>query len=303
MSEITQAERYLLEQIRAGQEQAWRRLVERYQGRLYVFAQSRLPQSADAEDVVQDTFIGLLRGLEKFRGAASLETYLFGILRRKIIDSYRGRATHRICLLQDMYEHSTDHSAVADAFERIPSPDPTASWYVRTDEQHELEGQALGAALRELFDGLKISSNLRDLQIVELILYCRLANKDVAAVMGMGEKAIALIKHRCLKRIRARVSQLALDIDDESGRLEDLLTQICQTHRLSCPKRSTIGGYLLGTLDPSWHAYVDFHVNRLGCLFCRANLADLKHHDDANEPEDLRRRIIQSSVGFLRTAR
>jgi RNA polymerase sigma-70 factor (ECF subfamily) len=85
MSELTEAERYLLESIRQGDADAWSQLVQRYQGRLLAFAHGRMRRSADAEDLVQETFLAFLKGLAAFRGQANLETYLFTILRRKII--------------------------------------------------------------------------------------------------------------------------------------------------------------------------------------------------------------------------
>ena len=82
---------------------------------------------------------------------------------------------------------------------------------------------------------------------------------------------------------------------------EALLTQIWEEQRPSCPKRSTIGAYLLGTLDKPWHDYIDFHLQQLGCRFCRANLADLQQHNGAAQRhvDRLRTRIMQSTVGFL----
>jgi hypothetical protein len=62
-----------------------------------------------------------------------------------------------------------------------------------------------------------------------------------------------------------------------------------------------VGGYLLGTLDTNWHDYVDFHINQLGCRFCKANLEDLKTQS-AHEPRVLVDRIMQSTVGFFRKA-
>jgi len=42
-----------------------------------------------AEDLVQETFLAALRGIENFKGDSSLKTWLVGILRRKIVDHYR----------------------------------------------------------------------------------------------------------------------------------------------------------------------------------------------------------------------
>src|SRR5262249_18270318 len=100
MGELTQAERYLLDQIRRGSSQGWEQLVDRFQGRLTAFARSRGISDADAEDLVQETFIRFLNGLASYRQEASIETYLFMILRRRIIDWLRGKRVN-ICLLQD----------------------------------------------------------------------------------------------------------------------------------------------------------------------------------------------------------
>ena len=64
---------------------------------------ARLKQSADAEDIVQDTFFHFLKGLPNFREDASVETYLFTILRRKLVDHFRGRHM-RLCSLQDVLD-------------------------------------------------------------------------------------------------------------------------------------------------------------------------------------------------------
>jgi len=92
MSELSQGEQYLIDQIRAGSAEGWSQLVERFEGRLIAFATSRSIKRADAEDLVQETFVKFLGGLPTYREEASLETYLFMILRRRIIDFLRGVA-------------------------------------------------------------------------------------------------------------------------------------------------------------------------------------------------------------------
>src|SRR5947209_4218760 len=100
MGEWTEAERFLLDQIRRGDGEAWSQLVERYEGRLLAFARSRGVKSADAEDLVQDTFLLFLRGLPDYRAQAGLETYLFVILRRRVIEHFRGKQT-TLCRLTE----------------------------------------------------------------------------------------------------------------------------------------------------------------------------------------------------------
>ena len=110
MAELTQADRYLLDQIRRGDGEGWSSLVTRYQGRLLAFARGRLKQSADAEDIVQETFFHFLKGLPNFREDARVETYLFTILRRKLVDWFRGRHM-RLCSLQDVLDSGGGPSA------------------------------------------------------------------------------------------------------------------------------------------------------------------------------------------------
>ena len=62
------------------------------------------PQRTDAEDVVQETFVAFLRSIARYRGECDLETYLFALMRRKIIDSYRSAGARRVCLIQDAGE-------------------------------------------------------------------------------------------------------------------------------------------------------------------------------------------------------
>ena len=57
MTRLDQADKFLLDQIRTGNGDAWTQLLDRYQGRLLTFARGKLGSAADADDIVQDTFI------------------------------------------------------------------------------------------------------------------------------------------------------------------------------------------------------------------------------------------------------
>lgn len=296
MSELSQADEYLLDQIRHGAAQGWSELVDRYQGRLLAFARQKVRQAVDAEDLVQDTFISFLKALPNYRRQAGLETFLFTILRHKIIDAFRGRKDNA-CLLVDVLKGDSGDAQEGSDVQMADSV-LTASWYVRRDEQHQQQRELLTAALRELLDGYKESGNFRDLQVVEMIFYCQLRNKDVADVVGLDEKHIALIKHRCLGRIRDRVLRGASGF--ESDPPDVLLSEIWQSQRLSCLKRSTIGAYLLGTLEPDWRGYIAFHLERLGCQYCLANLKDLQEQTKVETVRAFRDRIMESTIGFLK---
>ena len=63
------------------------------------------------------------------------------------------------------------------------------------------------------------------------------------------------------------------------------LHQTWEDLRPSCPKRTTLGKFTLEILPPEWTDFVEFHVQELGCDYCRANLLELSEEMDANENE------------------
>lgn len=66
--------------------------VDEYGDALFSYAMLRVRGRELAEDLVQETFLAALRGIENFKGESSLKTWLIGILRRKIVDHYRRSA-------------------------------------------------------------------------------------------------------------------------------------------------------------------------------------------------------------------
>ncbi|MGH7180194.1 MAG: RNA polymerase sigma factor, partial [Tepidisphaeraceae bacterium] len=246
MPELSEADRYLLEQISQGNSDGWSQLVDRYQGRLLAFARGRLARKSEAEDLVQDTFVTFLQSIKSFNRDYSLETFLFTILRRKIIDLFRGRQM-RLCFLQETMQDSNND--LSDASGYLPGKDQTASWYMGQGEANDAVHEALSRGLGVFLARLRENENFRDLQIIEMILYAQLRNKDVARVMNMDEKQIALIKHRALNEVRehAKVDQQVQLDPEASGR--SLLTEVWEEQRFTCPKRSTVGRYLLNTLE------------------------------------------------------
>lgn len=79
------------------------------------------------------------------------------------------------------------------------------------------------------------------------------------------------------------------------------LGEIWRRHRLSCPSRDQLGGYLLLTLPADFRRYVEFHLSVAGCRYCQANLADLQSQqaEAAEAQQNRRRRYFQSSAGLL----
>lgn len=294
---MTEAEQYLLAQIRQGDDRAWTQFVQRYHGRLFAYARQQLGQAADAEDLVQEVFVNFIRALHTYRAESSVESFLFVILRRKIIDTYRRKSSLRVGLIQDMYQQDAEESS--DYLSGFQGAEPTASTYARRDEQKEKLFLDLSRTIMSLLDKIKKTLNFEHLKIIELLFYCQLSNSDVASALHVEPRKVGVLKHRWLKQTQDDLAAVDPKLFSETD-LEGTLVQIWQQYRPSCPKRSTIGAFVLKTLDPDWQDYVDFHLNVLGCHFCQANYQDLQQQNQQKGADRLQQRIMESTVGFLK---
>lgn len=63
--------------------------VDKYADYLYNYAFSRVNDEIAAEDLVQETFLAALRGMDRFTGSSTLKTWLISILKNKVIDYFR----------------------------------------------------------------------------------------------------------------------------------------------------------------------------------------------------------------------
>ncbi|HET9250880.1 MAG TPA: RNA polymerase sigma factor [Candidatus Eisenbacteria bacterium] len=73
----------LLARLRSGDETAFASLVDELHGSLIAFARTFTSSATLAEDIVQETWLGVIRGLHAFDGRSSLRTWIFSILVRR----------------------------------------------------------------------------------------------------------------------------------------------------------------------------------------------------------------------------
>lgn len=288
------ADDYLIAGVRAGDATAWRDLIERYSGRLLAFARARTPGRSDAEDLVQETFIGFLSSITHYDPQRSLETYLFTILRYKLYDLLRQRKA-RV---------TTEAADAADWWERVlPADGETPSGVALRAEARREQEELLANLLRRLIHELRDRAAFTDLQVIELVFYAGMRNLDVGELLDMDQKAVAGVKFRAIQKIQKYLGEQETDepVSLADASADMTVANVWRDHRLTCLKRNTLGAYLLGVLEEPWRGYTQFHLDIVGCPLCLANIADLQEEQAGEVAQDTTR-YFQSSVGFLSRA-
>lgn len=81
----------LIQQLRDGDELAFKSLVGAYQDMVYNTALGIVQNAEDAEDVAQEVFIQVYRSIDQFKGDARLSTWIYRITTTKALDHIRSR--------------------------------------------------------------------------------------------------------------------------------------------------------------------------------------------------------------------
>lgn len=196
----------LVEQIRTGKPEAWNSLIAQYEGRLLSFVESRLRRRAASEDVVQETFIGFLTSLPNYDTRRPLEGYLFSIAAHKLTDYLRREGRRPALPLS-----STAHTSGGPW--NMPGTARPASSIARSGERRGLEEQALARGIAEQIEHWRKSGDWQKIKCMELLFTRGVANKEVAALLGITEQQVANFKFDFLARLRTLVKRQRLSED------------------------------------------------------------------------------------------
>jgi RNA polymerase sigma-70 factor, ECF subfamily len=112
-------ESMLLPALRAGDEQAFQRLTDRYRRELLVHCYRMLGSFHDAEDVLQETLLRAWRGLESFEGRSALRPWLYRIATNVCLDAIASRRRRAL---------PNGTTPAADAGEPLPGPTNEPLW-------------------------------------------------------------------------------------------------------------------------------------------------------------------------------
>jgi RNA polymerase sigma-70 factor (ECF subfamily) len=178
-----------LDRLREGDEEAFVMLMSRYQGSMLRLARSMLPSEAIAEEVVQDAWLGVIRGIERFEGRSSLRTWLFAILVNRARSA--GAREPSSSPLDSL--HAVDPTRF-DA--QGQWADPVEPWAETSDER--LDAETLRPLLESALDELPP----RQRQVVLLRDVEGLTTEEACTALGIAAGNQRVLLHRGRTRLR-----------------------------------------------------------------------------------------------------
>ena len=203
-------EEELIAALRRGEEAAFRVLVDEYSPFLMRLAMMHVPSRAIAEEVVQDTWVAVLNGLERFEGRSSLRTWVASILLNKA--RTRGKREGRIvpfALLRRRYEQGGGPAVDAERFQGRRGERP--GWWARPPAEWASPEERLSAdeTRRALIEAIE-SLPPRQREVIALRDISGWPAEEVCNALGISETNQRVLLHRARSKVRAALeSQLA----------------------------------------------------------------------------------------------
>ena len=183
----------LVEQIKAGDDAAFKALLGRYQERAYRLALSLTKNPADAEEVLQDVFLTVYRKIASFEGRSAFSTWLYRITVNTALMKLRGRGPAQESIDEYLPQFTMDgrHARMVVDFTHGPEK------LLLLKEREQI----LREAIEALPPDYKVVLVLRDLE--------GLSNEEVAEVVGASVLAVKARLHRARLALRGRLERYA----------------------------------------------------------------------------------------------
>jgi RNA polymerase sigma-70 factor, ECF subfamily len=198
----------LLDALRRGEEHAFAELISRYSSPLLRVAITYTGNRAVAEEVVQETWLGVLHGLDRFQGRSSLKTWIFKILTN--IATTRAARERRTVPFSALAAREAEEGEPTVEPDRFLPPDHDrwpGHWALGPRRWLTPEGRLLGAEVRELvlreLDRLppaqRAVMSLRDIE--------GWPAEEVCAALEVSEGNQRVLLHRARSKVRAALEQ------------------------------------------------------------------------------------------------
>lgn len=209
----------LIAALRGGDEAAFRDLVTEMTPALTRLALAHVPSRAVADEVVQDTWLGVVKGIDRFQGRSALRTWIFQILLNNARSrGKREKRTLPFASLRRRAEEGRDEPAVdADRFQGRNGEQPgawarpPAEW---SSPELTLESDAARTALLEAIAGLPPRQRdvitLRDIQ--------GYSSEEVRNALEVSETNQRVLLHRARSKVRQALEDFMDEQSAEAGR-------------------------------------------------------------------------------------
>ena len=189
---------YDIEALKRGDEPAWAAVQEEYFQRIYFYVKRQVSDHQACEDIVQDTFLGAIRGIENFDDRYSFEQFLFGIARNKVVDHLRRRKHSEVSLTGGSEEESK-----IGLEGMIPAEADSPSRIIREVETVGRERAVLSRILRRLVEKYWSRRDFHKLQTIEMVFLLNKPYREISEELGLrDEKAVAGIKFQAIQDLQ-----------------------------------------------------------------------------------------------------
>ena len=201
MAQAAPSEAQLLEALRAGDEDAFRTLVREYTPSLVRVARIYVPTQAAAEEVAQETWLGVLNGLSRFEGRSSLRTWIFRILTN--IAKTRAKRDGRTLPFLALSEPGRVPEAAVDADRFLDPEHPRwpGHWALKPEAWPEdalvaaETREKLAEAIETLPAAQRTVISLRDIE--------GWSSEEVRNALDLSETNQRVLLHRARSKVRA----------------------------------------------------------------------------------------------------
>jgi RNA polymerase sigma-70 factor (ECF subfamily) len=207
----------LVATLRVGDETAFMMLVERYQPAMLRIARMYVSTHAVAEDVVQDAWVGVLKGLDGFEGRSSLRTWIFRILVNTA--KTRGQREARSLPFSSVWaaDPEGEPSVDPDRFLPLSHPSSSGAWaeppveWESTPEERLLSKEALTEVSRAIE---ALPPNQRE--VIRLRDVLGWPSSDIRNALDISETNQRVLLHRARANVR-RALESYLGPEKEQG--------------------------------------------------------------------------------------
>ena len=190
----------LLARLRAGEEDAFGAFVARHDGALRRVARTFVRTDAAVDDVVQETWLGVIRGLDGFEGRSSLRTWVFSIL----VNRARSRAVRDARTLPFSALESDDRPTVEPS--AFAADGRWTSAPPRLDG--DPEGEVLSAELRVHLHAAVDALGRDQRAVITLRDLVGLPATEVCELLEISEGNQRVLLHRARARVRTALLPL-----------------------------------------------------------------------------------------------